>query len=557
LPYKQPGIDAKGAEMSQESIEGSFARPQPGAAFGAAGSGVLAGAGGLKLVAWFLLVFLLLRAMIFGIAAGLLDPDYFWHLRTGQWIVENGALPTVDIFSYTAAGEPWVLHEWLFQVLLYLVYEAGGESLVMFMTALIGGSALFLFLLAADRWIRSPVASLVLTIAFASTFVTYVIPRPHIFSFLFFGVLLHVLWAARYDGKLRSLFILPPLMVLWVNLHGGYFIALAFLFGFMGLEWLRCLLAEGKPPLGYLKALTLCCVATLLAACLNQDGPQHLLYPLYVMGQSANSFINEWKSPNFQKPMAQWFLAAVMAFFFLLINRRERPDLTELMIPLITIAAGFISLRHTPFAVMIMIAYAGQAIGKGALEPLARLAKPRRDAGGAAQRQISPRAEKLMAGGIVLFLVAGIAISVFDQGYAERRQAFLTDVTDFVVENDLQGPMLNQYGLGGLLIQRLYPERKVYIDGRADLYGDERVEAYSDMVALRPGWRETFEAGAFSYVVMSEKAALTSYLKTDPRYGLAFRDEGGKLIFLRRNPKHEALIEAYANREKKSRSDEP
>jgi hypothetical protein len=500
----------------------------------------------LKLAAWFLLVFLLLRAMILGIAAGLLDPDYFWHLRTGQWIIENGALPRVDIFSYTAAGEPWVLHEWLFQVLLYLSYAAGGESLVMFLTAVIGGSALFLFLLAADRWIQSPVASLVLTIALASTFVIYVIPRPHIFSFLFFGVLLHLLWAARYDGRLRPLFFLPPLMVLWVNLHGGYFIALAFLFGFAGLEWLRYLLADTKPPLGYLKALTLCCAATLLAACVNLDGPAHLLYPLYVMGQSANSFINEWKSPDFQQPMAQWFLAAVMACLFLMANRREKSDLTELAIPLITIAAGFVSLRHTPFAVMIMIAYTGQAIGKGALEPVARMLQRGKTGGPAAHKEIPARAERLLAGATVLFLGAGVAISVFDQSYAERRRDFLKDATDFVVENDLQGAMLNQYGFGGLLIHRLYPERRVYIDGRADLYGDARVEAYSDMVALRDGWRETFEAGDFAYVLLNEKAALTSYLKLDERYGLAHRSEGGMLIFLRRSPEYDRLINAYS-----------
>ena len=504
------------------------------------------------LICLLVLSFLLALRLVDAASDGIVDPDYFWHLKTGEWIWAHGRLPPGDIFSHSLPGAPWNLHEWLFQVLLYLVHAAGGDPLVFLLSALLAAGALTLTATLAARHLGNPLLGLLAALFFLSAYLAFVVPRPHLFSYLFFAWLLKVLWDARYEGRLRGLITIPLLMPLWVNLHGGYFIALAFFFGFVVLEGLRAVTAapEARPRPLYLKAVCGAAAASLLASFLNPEGPAHLLYPLYVLGQSANqTFIAEWASFNFSEPMARWYLLAVLGFLALFLSRGRRPDLTEMLIPLLTLAAGFLSMRHAPFAVLVMIAYAGQAVGAGALEPvsqrLKRLAR-RRHSG----QDLSPRAESALLSVVSLVLAALLAaVLLLPNGKAEDRE-FFADGLAFIEQNDLQGPMLNQYGLGGYLIWHLWPERPVYIDGRADLYGDAFIEEYATMVAGEPGWRRLFDAKGFSYRVLKETFALVQLLDMHPDYARGFESEDGFVIHLRRSPAHRNLIEAFEPRPK-------
>ena len=503
-------------------------------------------------LAFCLLTFLFaLRLAVSAFDGGMIDPDYYWHLETGEWIAANGALPYQDIFSYSVAGRDWVLHEWMFQLLLYWTYSLGGEGLVLLATAALGGLSLCVILRLADREIGNSLISLCLLLGFLSVFLIYVTPRPHLFSYLFFALLLRSLWLARYDGRLRALFFAPLVMPFWVNLHGGYSIGLAFLGAFAALEACRYLFAEPgqRPEKRYLVSLSLSFAATIGASCLNPDGPAHLIYPLYVMGQEASqSLIAEWTSFDFHTGLARWYLLSVLLFAGIMIFKPKRPDITELAICLIILAAGFTSKRHAPFAVMVMVAYGGQAIGQGALQPmldsLRRFWSARRFKESA---QISPVVEKVFLSFLcALFLAGGIGAS-FAPGLAGGGKSYITEVAGFIEQENLQGRMLNQYVLGGILIRRFYPERKVFIDGRADLYGDAFIEDYQAMVTGAPGWRERFESWSFDYVIMPAKVPLVSLLEMHPDYENAFVDANGNTVFRRRKQQGGASVPGQGN----------
>ena len=149
----------------------------------------------------------------------------WWHLATGRYIVETGVIPQTDPFSYTAAGQPWVAHEWLAEIGMFLLYRSGGYlAMVVCFASLITLTYWLALRTLRTLGIGLP-ASVCITfwIAFMSMAGWHV--RPQAFSYLFFSFFLYLLIRARSHND-RRLWLLPLTMVVWVNLHGGYIMGL-------------------------------------------------------------------------------------------------------------------------------------------------------------------------------------------------------------------------------------------------------------------------------------------------------------------------------------------
>src|SRR5262245_25907890 len=171
---------------------------------------------------------------IFALHRGFLsDPDTYWHITTGKWILTERAVPRHDIFSYTAVGRPWVNIEWLAQIILFSIYDwFGWRGLVLLCALVIALTFVLLYALLA-RELRPTVAlgAAALSLAFASS---HFLARPHLLT-----LPIIVVWTAflarASDENRRPSFWLLPLMVLWANLHGGFTLGLLLAAGF-GLE---------------------------------------------------------------------------------------------------------------------------------------------------------------------------------------------------------------------------------------------------------------------------------------------------------------------------------
>ena len=148
------------------------------------------------------------------------DPDFWWHLRTGRLIVESG-IPRHDPFSWTAAGKSWVTHEWLSEVVIYGVESTLGYlGNVLLFGAVVSGAMLFAY--ALGRRLDAGTKPLVLLMLPATlVMVRFVAVRPQQFTWLLFAVFVYVL-QRREEGDDVPLWVLPPLMALWVNLHLGF-----------------------------------------------------------------------------------------------------------------------------------------------------------------------------------------------------------------------------------------------------------------------------------------------------------------------------------------------
>ena len=198
-----------------------------------------------------------------GWSAGLVDPDYYWHLKAGELIWQAGALPDGDPFSWTFEGQPWVLHEWLFQVCLHLLHEAVGPAGVALATSLLLAIAWYLAFSVADGFIHRPLVSFGLAVAFGGGIVAAAAPRPHMISILFFAILLAMFFRAKYRRRPLGLLLVPILMLPWVNMHGGFALGVAVMVALAGMEWLNLF---GRPELRNRGQLWFCVVLSVAAA---------------------------------------------------------------------------------------------------------------------------------------------------------------------------------------------------------------------------------------------------------------------------------------------------
>ncbi len=227
------------------------------------------------------------------------DFDYWWHVKTGQYIVETGALPRVDHFSYTAAGRPWVAHEWLTDLLLYTVQQHVGYVGNVVLFALVSTLTALVVYATCRHWDLGEPGAVVLMMWASSMAIGSGNVRPQALTALLIAVV--VLLVTRYRrGRTRALWTLPPLMALWANLHGGYIMGLALLgLAILG-EAVTGTRARRRPTA---PSRTLLLVGALSAGAtlLTPHGVDALLYPLQYAGtQNVHmEYISEWQSPYF------------------------------------------------------------------------------------------------------------------------------------------------------------------------------------------------------------------------------------------------------------------
>jgi hypothetical protein len=415
------------------------------------------------------------------LAKGLQDPDYFWHLTAGELIVRTGSVPDVDPFSFTWAGQPWTPHEWLGEVLMYVLVEAVGELGALIVFGIVSGA---IFVLIAACLARRGVATTAIALACAlgaAVLVPYVTLRPQVISWFIMAALIWLLLSLRAERPWRLL-ALPLIFLGWANLHGLYVVG----FGFVGLYLLFTL--AGRTPMSPRWPLVL--LATVgcgLASMVTPAGPIGILYPLRYIdaGDWGLANIQEWASPNFHEP-AHWAFLVLIAALVLNGGRGAPGWLVSLSV--VTMLMGLMALRNAPIAAVASAPVL--AMGLDARLRARRAGQPRRLSPRLAIRR---RIMELVVAAAVL--VAGLVILVPggpDAGIRARLgDRFPVAAADRLAERRPDARVLAEYGWGGYVISRLFADGgRVFVDGRNDMYADEILDAYSAIRNADPGWED-------------------------------------------------------------------
>lgn len=456
-----------------------------------------------------------------------LDSDSWWHLRTGQWIVENGQIPKSDPFSFTRQGELWRYPSaaWLSQIAMYGLYARFGPGLLnLYVAALITLAFVFIYF-ALSGGIFTRAFALILAAAASGV---YWAARPYLTTFVLTAVFLWILEDFRWKRANRLLW-LPLVMVAWVNRHPGFAVGFI-LVGIYALDaavdWLRTQRARGglraglRGPFGHLLVLI---PLLLVAASINPSGPALLGYPFETVSIGVlRDVIQEWQSPDFHAPQMLPFLVLLLLTVAAIGASKRRLDLSDFLL-------------FSVFAVMALMA--GRNIALFALAAplvLTRHAAPAfeelrqrwglRPFGTGAQ---SRRMRWLNLALVAVLLVAAAArisevlpLTANEEAYAD---SLPIGAVDYLRQEHPPGRLFNSYNWGGYLIWAL-PEYPVFVDGRTDLYGDQFLIDWLQALRAEEGWQQYLADWDIGLVLIEPQLPLAKVLPYEG-WRLLYEDE--------------------------------
>lgn len=456
-----------------------------------------------------------------------LDPDMWWHLRAGEYIFQNG-IPKQDIFSFTVPENRWITHEWLSEIVMWSVYWVGDfPLLIVIFAGVIASSFWLVYLRSSGRPYLAGFVVLLAALASAPLWGA----RPQMFNLLFTACFIFLIegFKERKIGK-KVLWLLPILTIFWANLHSGYLFGIALIAGYIIGESLQQLTnTTGRRGLSWaaIRWLTLMGGLSFLAAAINPNGPELWIYPFYTLGSSAmQQYIQEWQSPDFHRSIYWPFAALVGLGILSWIANRKPPALTDLLLFSATALAGLISVRHIPLfsllAVPIVSRYWLSALDGTRFYPLF-----------SGQLPVYSSNRRAALNWLLVFLALllsaiwiGRKIQNNDTAVAEK---YPVAAVSFLEDSGLSGSNgYNSYHWGGYLIWRDFP---VYIDGRADVYGDEFIFSYLKAFNLTNRWRDPLENLNIDYVLIGSTHPLSSLLTEAADWQEAYKDKNA-IVFI-------------------------
>lgn len=444
---------------------------------------------------------------LFGWAVGissLSDNSFFWHLRTGEYILDHG-IPHHDVFSYTAAGTPWVAQSWLAEVTYGLLYRSFGAFGVRFFVGVVGAGIGLLAYRLALRLVRDRVVACGITLAALAGIYSLWSERPLLIGVLFFLVLL---WIVEVPDSLvgrHPIIVLPVLFWLWANVHGSFALGFAFLALHLLGRWV-----DGHRPWDGCERLLLIGAAIGFALTfVNPYGVELVLFPLALLSRGdILSHVIEWRTPDFHKiygfSLGVWLVVYVDA----LARGRNRVSRRDLIVTLPMLLLAFWALRNLALAPLIGLPVVARALARDRVRP------------DGARRTI-------VVGALALIVFLGLVIGL--RASQQRDFAFATypvKSMHYVEANGLLGTrLLTSDSDAGYVILEYYPEQRVFMDDRYDMYPTKLIYDYFTVDDGKPGWSEVLDRYRVETVVWNPATALAAELDASPKWQRVHRDQ--------------------------------
>jgi hypothetical protein len=447
--------------------------------------------------------------------------DTWWHLRTGQWIVEHGGLPATDPFSSFGMGKAWIAYSWLFGLLLYALHHSAGLfGIILYRVVLDLAIVAALHRLIARRERRFGVAAALVACATVAMTPLLLGERPGLFTILFATLTLDAVLTLRAGGRSKTLWLLPFCYVVWANIHIQFVHGLFILGLACAAPLADRLLGLGEPSndaktwgsRGWWM-LVLLTGACFLATLVN---PYHVRLYTQILeyGRQTETYrlFPELHAPDFRE-VSDWVLLGVAGAAAFALGRRRTHSAFDFLL----LAAGAYFAFHAKHDLWFVVVAA-----------CAVIVAPR--PASAAERQPTPVwtwPQLLLAGATLalLFFVVARGRDLSETTLEAKVAAeFPVKAAAFVEEQRLTGPLYNHVDWGGFLIWRL-PEYPVAIDGRSNLHGDQRMKRFADTWEGRPGWDADPDLAAAGVVLLQTRAPLTALLQRSGRFEVVYQDE--------------------------------
>jgi len=496
----------------------------------------------------FLMPIFFLFGRMNGLKTLLSDCDTGWHIRTGEWILAHHGVPTHDIFSYSKPDGAWYAWEWLTDIIWAFLNNHGGLATVATVGMLLIAFT-FTLLFRLVRRNSNALVAIVVTMSAAVASSVHWLARPHLFTLvflvLFYGALENVRHGKTRFRGIPYLVILPFATILWTNLHGGFFVGIVMI-GTYGMgEALKLIFA---PDLGDQRKIVmrtaekyiLCAFACLAGSLVNPYTwhlHQHVVE--YLSDPYQSQHIMEFLSVSFHHPLAIFFEGMLLLSALAAFSAASKGSFTEPLLLLMWGHAALLSTRNIPIFMIIAAPQAAAVIELWLQRlPELQVAAWLRRAGVKFNQVAASMTETdtigrwhpiSMAGalGVIALLYAPHPPEKFRPEF-DPKSFPVAAVQKMHLDPSQRIFTFDQWG--DYLIYRLYPQTKVFMDGRSDYYGSAFNQKYLDVITLNYGWESTLSRFGVDTVLMPPGSPLAGALKESARWRVVY-DDGIAVVF--------------------------
>ena len=437
------------------------------------------------------------------------DGDACMHWRVGEWMLQHKQIFRTDVFSHTRFGQPIISKEWLAELIFAFAGRLGGLFGISAVGALVIATTFALLHRQLLREGNEILTATGITLLAAWAANSHWLARPHAFSFLMALLWHDALRRFERTANGRALAIsLGALMLLWVNLHG------AFLAGFtiLGAYWLAAAVARDRRKLTVLSTVALECAFVSLA---NPSGYKLHWHNLHFLHSGfLTDWLAEYSSMRFDSPDAAGFSAWLALMFLTLALRRPRIGAGAALVLVLWTYFALYSIRNVPLLAIVSAPIMAPAWSEAVRSKWGDFSLGLQRNNNAAR------------GWPVVALVA-LAVTVFIPHPTEMpAKDWPVDALAFIRQHPekFAGHMFNQYAWGGYLMQEL-PEHRVFVDGRADFYGEELVKEFDETTHLRPDWGVALQKYEVTWTLMPRDHRLNLALALlQPQWSCVYTD---------------------------------
>ena len=460
-------------------------------------------------------------------ARPLSDGDFWWHLKTGEYILNTHSIPRTDFFSFTNYGKAWVAHEWLSEAIFYFVYSKFGFNVLIVVFA---GLTALAFWIAFKRSESHPLIGGLATLIGVWTVLPTIGVRPRVFTLLLSSVYLALLDRYVRKGDRRAIWWLVPLMILWVNLHGGFLIGLVLIaLTIVGIPLDAWSMGE-KISWSQVRTLSIVFAACLLAVPLNPHGIRIYSFPFEIfLSPVQQQAIVDWLSPNFHQSEAVPLILLILLTIAALALSPKGPRASEVLLFVVTLYMTLKSQRHVAIFALVAVPLLADYL----------------------QHWITARSHGKMFGPplatnwnrkstvfslLMLLTLVAFTYRLSRTVFAEPAQIAIdapVKAVDYLQHHQVVGKTFTDPNIwGGYLIWKM-PSNPVYIDGRIDMYGDEFVKEYMNVILGYADWREPFDRYGVQIVIVAPKSVIATGMRKASDWRQLYQDEIA-VVFTRR-----------------------
>ena len=474
------------------------------------------------------------------------DGDAGWHMRVGQWILENGRVPTQDFFSFSKAGEPWFAWEWLSDVVFAVAHGWMGLKGMVWLSAALFMGLVGVMFLRAGRAGANIFLAVPLTMVAVGVLRIHLLARPHMFTLLFVAL---AVWLIERDLEkpTRWIWALVPLTALWVNLHGGW-AALVAMLGVVSVGAAAEAVAGRRDWTVARRYLVLAGVCGMASLANPYGWELHRHMGAYLDSKWIQDAVEEFQAPRFRSEGQRFFEAIMLGAVLMAgVQMRRRRFIMPLLL-LFWTHASLTSVRHAPIlAIVALPVLAGgaaalwkQVMGRAGRKSIAGIL----DAIG---RDMQPSMVKpgVWSALPMLFLLTPLApvrwpsdfpAGLFPTAFVARHAEVIESARLYTTDE-----------WADYLLYRNYPKQRVFFDGRSDFYGERLGREFLRMAAGHYDWDKLLKKHKIDAVMAPPGTALASLLKTSAEWRLV-ADSGAETLFVLRGSGPEKAVKTLMAR---------